>query len=97
MKKVKKMKGLFGGVTYDALDGVKLFNGDVVEIKWPDGNVAKYVICIDARTKDSDFLAYIVDAYHGTTNRVYLRWKKDAEVKFVSQVENTDIFGSMKK
>jgi len=88
------MKGLFGGVTYDALDGEPLFPGDIVGITWPDGSHSEPMVFLDRRDKDSDALAYVVDAFRGTTNRVYLRWKTNADVVFISKVQNRETLGS---
>jgi len=79
MGKVIKTPLPFGGVTHDYLDGLILIEGENLSITWPDGTKGEYPVYIDNRGNDR--LAYVIDNCHGTTNRVYLRWKQKADIK----------------
>lgn len=78
MGKVVKTPLPFGGVTADYLDGLMLIEGERVAITWSNGDKGEYSVYLDNRIDDR--LAYIVVPFHGTTNRVYLRWKTKANI-----------------
>ncbi len=81
-----KVKTLPNGNTVDQLMDLDIVEGETLEILWPDAVpfppiTESFKVHLDHECGGKHTRAYVVVPFHGTTNRVYLRYKKGTMVR----------------